>query len=162
MKLDSEKVCIEKKNSSGNGYLSFIIVSLAGLFYCYEYLLRISPSVMVQQLMSYYGITATGIGLLSATYYYAYTPLQLFVGLFTDYLGAKKVLSMAILSCAVGCILFAATHFLSVAFIGRFLIGFGSAFAYVGALTLANSLLSKKYFSYYAGVITSNIWAAQL
>ena len=39
--------------SSGIGIL---VVSLAALFYCYEYLLRVAPSVMNAELMQHYQI----------------------------------------------------------------------------------------------------------
>lgn len=34
--------------------MAWLVCALAAIFYCYEYLLRISPSVMSQQLMQAY------------------------------------------------------------------------------------------------------------
>jgi hypothetical protein len=60
--------------------LPWLICGLAALFYCYEYFLRIAPSVMDHQLRMTYHLDATALGQLIAFYYFAYTPMQLVVG----------------------------------------------------------------------------------
>lgn len=134
---------------------AWIVCIFGALFYCYEYFLRITPSVMSQNLMSYYHLSATGFGNLSAYYYYAYTPMQLIVGLIMDRYKPRLVLTLACLSCAVGSYLFAASANVHVAEAGRFLIGFGSAFAFVGAMKLAAIWLPHQRFALFAGLITS-------
>lgn len=133
----------------------WIVCGLAALFYCYEYLLRIEPSVMVPQLMHYFGITAEGLGILSAMYYYAYTPLQAVVGLLTDYFGPKWILTIAIGLCVIGVLLFGSSDNIYLASLGRFLIGAGSAFAFVGALKMAAIWLPKKRFALFVGLTMS-------
>ncbi len=54
-----------------------------------------------------------------------------------------------------GSILFASTHLLYVAEIGRLFIGFGSAFAYVGVLKLGTIWLPKRYFATFIGFATA-------
>ena len=75
--------------------IKWTIWVLAAVFYFYEFLLRISPSVMVPELMSSFGITASSVGVLSAFYLYAYAPMQLPVGILMDRYGIKKILSAA-------------------------------------------------------------------
>ena len=77
------------------------ICLLAALFYCYDFLLRVTPSVMVHPLMAEYGVNATEIGLLSAFYYYAYTPLQLPSGAVTDKYNPRWVLSLSAPTCGL-------------------------------------------------------------
>lgn len=134
---------------------AWLVCGLAALFYCYEYLLRIEPSIMVVSLMKSFHIDAGGLGVLSAMYYYAYTPLQAVVGITTDHYGPKRVLTIAVMLCAVGSFTFGVTHNLYIAGIGRFLIGAGSAFAFVGVLKLAAMWLPKNRFAIFAGVATS-------
>jgi MFS family permease len=135
--------------------LPWIICSLAALFYCYEYLLRIAPSVMMQDLMQAYHINATVFGNLAAFYYYAYTPMQLPVGVLMDRYGPRRLLTFACLSCAIGSYLFAHAFHIGIAQIGRFLVGFGSAFAFVGVLKLATIWLPPQRFAMIAGLTTS-------
>lgn len=135
--------------------LPWIICFLAALFYCYEYLLRIAPSVMMQDLMQAYRINATVFGNLAAFYYYAYTPMQLPVGVLMDRYGPRNLLTFACLSCAIGSYLFAHAFHIGIAEIGRFLVGFGSAFAFVGVLKLATIWLPPQRFAMIAGLTTS-------
>ena len=131
------------------------ICSLAAVFYCYEYLLRIQQSVMVPQLMAHFHASAKQVGFLSAMYYYAYTPLQLVVAVLTDYYGSRRMLLFALVNCVIGCFIFASSHVLWQADAGRLFIGVGSAFAFVATLRLAAMWLPKKHFMIFIGLTTS-------
>jgi MFS family permease len=135
-----------------NAHLGWFVLSLTALFYCYEYLLRIQPSAMSADLRQHYGIDEAAFGNLFAIYYYIYTFMQLPVGLLLDRFGLRIALSMACFSCALGTFLFASSHYLWIAQIGRFLIGLGAAFGFVGVLTAAAIWSPKKYFSLIAGL----------
>jgi len=144
-----------KKESTYMKYLPWIIWTAGAVFYCYEYLLRLLPSVMTTDLMRSYHVSAAVLGNLAAFYYYAYTPMQLPVGVMMDRYGPRRLLTFACLSCAVGSYLFASTGYLSIAEIGRFLVGFGSAFAFVGVLKLATIWLPPERFAMMAGLASS-------
>jgi len=135
--------------------IAWLIVGLGAFFYCYEYFLRITPSVMSHSLMHAYHLSANGFGQLSVYYYLAYTPMQLLVGLLIDRYGPKRLLTVAILLCSIGMMMFASLYSLRVAEIGRFLVGFGSAFAFVGALKLATVWLPSDRFASISGFITA-------
>lgn len=116
----------------------WLICGLGALFYCYEYLLRIAPNVMAQELMSSFGISAGTFGVMVAFYYHAYTPMQLPVGLMMDRFGPRRLLAFASLLCAIGTYVFVQASFLHLAELGRFMVGLGSAFAFVGVLKLGS------------------------
>ncbi len=134
--------------------MPWVICGLGALFYCYEYLLRITPSVITEELMHLYNLTATEVGLFSAYYYHAYVPMQIIVGLLMDRYGPRHLLTLACVMCAFGTFLFANGYSLSIAELGRFLVGFGSAFAFVGALKLATIWLPPHRFALVSGIIT--------
>lgn len=133
--------------------LGWFIVALGAVYYCYEYFLRISPSVMTADLMRAYHLTGAQVGSLSAFYYHAYVPMQIIVGLLMDRYGPRRLLTIACLLCAVGTYFFASSHNLVVAQAGRFLVGFGSAFAFVGAAKLATLWLPPSRFALVSGII---------
>lgn len=143
---------IKTKNTMTTGW---IICTLAAIFYCYEYLLRMEPSVMVTELMHEFQANATELGTLSAFYYFIYTPMQIIVGLLSDLYGPRKILTLAIIACAIGSYIFGIAHTLPVAAIGRLLIGFGSAFAFVTVLKLAASWLPQRFFALFVGLATA-------
>lgn len=136
--------------------LAWVICLLAALFYCYEYLLRISPNVMVPELMRAFNIpTADGVAALVGFYYYAYTPMQIPVGLLLDKYGPRRILTFATLCCAIGAVFFATTSNYAVAAVARFFIGFGSAFAFVGVLKVASIWLPPNRFAFISGFTTA-------
>lgn len=135
--------------------IGWVICTLAAIFYCYEYLLRIEPGVMVAQLMQQFQANATQIGMLSAFYYFIYTPMQIVVGLLSDLYGPRRILTLAITTCAIGSYVFSIATTLEVAAFGRLLIGFGSAFAFVIVLKLAASWLPKRFFALFVGLATA-------
>lgn len=130
----------------------WLICGLGALFYSYEYLLRISPSVMELPLRQHFSLSATGFGLLSAFYYYAYVPLQLPVGILLDRYGPRILLTLACLICVLGTFVFAATQTFWIAAIARFFVGFGSAFAFVGVLKLATIWLPENKLAMVSGM----------
>ena len=135
--------------------MPWLVCGLGALYYCYEYFLRISPSVMMHDLMSVYHLTGAEVGSLSAFYYHAYVPMQILVGLLMDRYGPRRLLAMASLFCASGTYLFVGSRSLAIAELGRFFVGFGSAFAFVGALKLATIWLPSNRFALISGIITS-------
>jgi MFS family permease len=143
----------KKAQATPLGILPWVIVTLGAIFYCYEYFLRIAPSVMSHQVMQTYHLTAAGFGKLAAFYLFAYTPMQVIVGVLLDRYGARFLLAGAALICAVGAFLFADSHSLMMAQTGRLFVGFGSAFAFVGALKLTSIWLPPQFFASVTGVI---------
>ena len=135
--------------------VAWLICGLGALFYAYEYLLRITPSVMELALRQHFSLSATGFGFLSASYYYAYVPMQLPVGLLMDRFGPRRLLTLACFICVVGTWMFAATTLISLASAGRFLVGFGSAFAFVGVLKLATIWLPEDKLGMVAGMASA-------
>lgn len=133
--------------------ISMIFIST--LFYFYEYFLRVTPSVMKSQLQTSFGLTETAFGFMVAFYYYAYTPMQIPVGILMDRYGPKRVLTLACALCTLGTFLFASTNNSFIAQLAQFLIGFGSAFAYVGVLKISDDWLAPKYFALMAGLCTT-------
>lgn len=143
--------------SKPNYYLTvlpWLICGAGALFFCYEYLLRITPSVMRLPLMQTFHINNEMFGVLSACYFYAYTPLQLPVGLLMDRFGPRRLLTIASLICAIGMVFFSLPIF-SIAAAGRFLVGAGSAFALIGVLKLATIWLPPARFAMIAGLVTA-------
>ncbi len=127
---------------------------VAALFYAYDFFLRIAPSVMIHPLMSTFNIDATTIGLISAFYYYSYTPLQIPSGLVIDRFNIQGILVGSIVLCIAGALLFALVPSLPILYLARLMMGFGSAFAFSASLKLASRWLPKNQFAFFAGIAT--------
>jgi MFS family permease len=130
-----------------------LICLLATSFLLYEFVLQVSPSVMMQELMQYFGLSTAGLGAMVAFYYYAYTAMQLPAGLLLDRFGPRRLLTFATLACAVGALGFAAVSHPGLAAIGRLMMGLGSAFAFIGALVLVARWFPPHYFAVLTGLV---------
>lgn len=117
-------------------YKSWMIWACAAFFYGYQFMLRVSPSVMADDLMVSFQVDACSLGMLSAFYYYAYSSLQIPVGSLIDYFKPRRILTFAAISCACGTLVFSTADSLYVAALGRALIGAGSAVAFLSCLKL--------------------------
>lgn len=136
-------------------FIKWSIWILAATFYFYEFVLRVSPSVMVPELMKSFNITASTVGILSAFYLYTYAPLQLPVGVLLDHYGVKKVLSFASIICGLGALTFALSYKYSFASMGRFLIGMGSSFAFVAMVYISSHWFDKNKRAFLIGIANS-------
>jgi len=110
---------------------------------------------MQHDLMQNLHISASQFGNLAAFYYYAYTPMQIPIGMIYDRFGARLVLFFACLLALTGLGVFISANDLTMASFGRFLIGFGTAFAYIGVLKLASLWLAPNRFATVAGLTTA-------
>lgn len=133
----------------------WVICIMGMLFYCFNYFLRSSSTALQADLTQTFHITATQFGTLIAFYYYAYTPMQVPAGMIYDKYGARFVLFLACLTAVLGLSIFVSADTFGVACAGRFLIGLGTAFAYIGVLKLASLWLPANRFATVAGLTTA-------
>ena len=131
---------------------AYFIFLLAASFYLYEFVLQVAPGVMAAPMMQTFHVTAEGFGVISAFYFYAYAPMQLPAGVMFDRYGPRKLMTAALLLCAIGSFFFASTESVITASMGRFFIGIGSAFSFIGVLVLLSRWFPPKHFAILAGV----------
>lgn len=131
---------------------AIIIYISVALFLMFEMAVQVSPSVMAVRLMRDLSIGAFGLGLMSSVYFYTYTAMQLPSGLLFDRFRARVIIPCSIIVCSLGAVLFGLADGFVMACLGRLLMGFGSAFAFVSVLVVASDLFDAKYFSLIVGI----------
>jgi MFS family permease len=141
------------KKTTDFSNIAFIICILAAMFYMYEFTLQVSLGVMTTELMQDLGLNAASLGLASAFYFYAYTPMQVPAGLLHDRFGPRRTLTFAIMICALGALCFSFSTGLLEASAGRFLMGIGSAFSFSGALMLIARWFPPQHFAVLSGFV---------
>jgi len=132
-----------------------LVWGLAAIFYFYELMLLVSPSVMLDDLTRTFSTSAEQLGSLAAFYYYAYAAMQIPVGLLMDRFGPRILLTLAACFCALGCLIFGYAPSLFVAKMGRFVMGVGGSFAVVGCLKLASLWFPINRFALLTGVMVA-------
>lgn len=145
-------------------YISGITAWFIGsLYYLYQYILRVSPMVMVEDVRSDFLLDASAFGSLMAVGTYCYSALQIPVGVLSDLFGARRMIILSLAGCIVGVGIFSYTESLYIAYLGRILIGFGSAAGFVCA-----SKISSEWFPahqkplWFAGIVVMGTVGAYL
>ncbi|MEE9315070.1 MAG: MFS transporter [Rhizobiaceae bacterium] len=134
------------------GLRAWLIWSLAALSFGYAFFQRVAPSVMVTELMADFAIGGGMLGVLSALYFYPYVLLQIPLGALIDKLGARALLVGALSVAGVGSLIFGMAEQLSVAYLGRILIGVGSGVGFLASLALASKWFPPNRFAMLAGL----------
>lgn len=143
----SEETSINKRL----GY-AWLIWGLAAAFFFSDYMARVAPGVMHRNLQLDFGINEAGFGILTASFYIPYILMQIPVGLTVDRLSIRWILTVMSLVTAFGCCVFGLADGLFTASIGRMLIGFSAAFAFVCALRLATTWFPPAMLGLLAGL----------
>lgn len=132
--------------------MPIIVFALTTLFLLYEMALQVAPSVITAELMQEFQVNALGLAILSSCYYYTYTAMQIPAGLLFDRFSPKRLILVALAICTIGIALFGSANTVWQASLARIFIGFGSAFAFVACLVIANQWFAAKYFALLAGL----------
>ena len=142
----------EKSNPKHQLGYAWLIWGLAATFYFSDYLARVAPGVMHRYLQIDFGINEVGFGVLFASFYVPYILMQIPVGLTVDRISIRWILTVMSLITAFGCCVFGLAETLFVASVGRMLIGFSAAFAFISALRLATSWFPPAMLGLLAGL----------
>lgn len=146
---------LASESSSTNALKPWIVWGLGCLFYFYECLLQVSPSVMSSELMRDFAVTSQTLGILSGIYFYSYAVMQLPGGVMMDYFGPQRLLILATTICSISTIAFGLTDHFFTACVARLMIGFGSAFAAVGTMKLAANWFPANRFAFLTGLMVT-------
>jgi sugar phosphate permease len=135
-----------------NSRYAWFVWALGASFFFFEYIVRVSPGVLVNELIQAFDINAYQIGLLSSAFSLSYITMQIPVGTLVDRYSVRWLIGFMAMLCAASTVLFALTDTFHWAVFSRFLIGITGAFAFVGALKIATLFFSPKHFGFLAGM----------
>lgn len=140
------------RSETKKSVLAILAYILAAGFLCYEMALQVSPGVMTHDLMQDLRIDAGSIGFIASAYFFSYTIMQIPVGLLFDRFSSRLLITIAVMLCASGAVFFGMTHSMYFAALGRFFMGFGSAFAFIGVLVVAATWFAPRFFALLVGI----------
>lgn len=120
---------------------------IASIFYAYQYIIKVMPNIMFDDIMGQFNFDAATFGQFSGVYYIGYSLLHLPVGILLDRFGPRKVMTACILMTVVGVtpILFAETWVYPI--IGRLITGIGSSAAILGAFKVIRMSFKEAHFT---------------
>ena len=145
-------MCQKSSISNSRKWAMYIVASS---FYFYDFILKLIPSIMMENIIKRLSISTEEFGYVELSFYAIYTPMQLLCGPLLDEYGQRKILPFVIGLCLIGSMISAVTTNYTVYIIARLLIGMGSAFAFVTVLKIASEWLPEKIYPLLAGLTTT-------
>lgn len=127
--------------------VAWTIWFIASVFYAYQYILRVMPNIMLEDIMSQFGIGAATFGQFSGIYYIGYSLMHLPIGMLLDRFGPRKIMTACILLSVLGVMPLIFSDFWIYPILGRFFIGVGSSAAILGIFKIIRMTFPEGRFS---------------
>ena len=125
-----------KTNTYKQNIKGWMVVACGGIFYMYQFMIRVSPNIMNNELLSNFALDAEGLGVLLGAYNWSYSAMQLPLGITIDRFGPRLFLCIAATLCGLSCFIFGNTTSPLIGGCARFLMGMGSACGLIGTIKL--------------------------
>ena len=120
-------------------------------FFTYQFILRLWPGLMAQQIMEQFAIDATAFGLMASLYYYGYAGMQIPIAILLERYGVRYIVFFSALVCGAGIYVFSHTNNWYLALLSRFLIGAGSAVGLLGTSKVISQWFRKEHYARMVG-----------
>ena len=133
-------------------WLVFIVLALAYLF---VYFHRLSLSVVANDLIKDFRISAGVMGFLGSAYFYCYAVMQFPAGLLSDSLGPRKSVTFFLIIASAGSIVFGFAPTIKVAFIGRVMVGLGVSMVFIPTMKILSCWFRAHEFAFMTGILNA-------
>lgn len=130
-------------------YVIFAIISSA---YVLVYFHRLCPAVIAVDMQEFFKISGSVLGLLSSAYFYPYAVMQLPAGILVDSWGSRKTVTVFFTLAALGSIMMGLARDMSLAFLGRMLVGVGVSTVFVSNFKLLAEWFNPREFTIMGGI----------
>jgi MFS family permease len=131
---------------SSSRTVAWTVWVVASVFYAYQYILRVMPNVMLDDIMQQFQIGAATFGQFSGVYYIGYSLMHLPLGIMLDRFGPRKIMTISILMTVVGMLPLIFSEHWTYPIMGRALIGMGSSAAILGLFKIIRMSFSEAKF----------------
>lgn len=143
---------IESTTLKNTALQPWIVCLSAALFFFYEFIQMGMFNSLAPELMRDFNISATALGHLSATYFYADVIFLLIAGILLDRFSVRVVILNAMMLCIVATLVFAASHSFTLAAITHFAAGIGNAFCFLSCIKLCSRWFSSRQLALIIGL----------
>ena len=123
----------------------WIAFLLSALFYAYQYIIRVAPSIMIKEISEKFGIDMSVMGQFAGFYYITYSLMHIPMGVLIDKYGPKTILSIGVLLSFSSLLFVLLSNNLTLLLIGRALSGLGSSVAILGSIKIIRFCFPKRF-----------------
>ncbi len=140
-------------------FISIMVWFCITMFYCYQYILRALPNIILPDMMSKYAVGASEFSTFAGMYYAGYVIVHIPIGILLSRFGARTILPICIACTSIGLVPLAYFDSWTAVVIGRTFTGIGSSAAIVGALQIFRIIYPDKFsrmlgFMVFFGLVT--------
>ena len=131
----------------------WLIFGILGTIYFLACLHRVAPTVIARDLAQAFNADAVVLGLIASSYFYLYSAVQPPVGILTDTIGPRMVVTIFTIIAAVGGFIFGTASNAAMSMLGRALIGVGVGGVFVPSLKIFSRWFRASEFASLTGIL---------
>ncbi len=133
----------------------WLIFALAASLFLLSQFYRVSNAVIAPKLLEDLSLDTKAIGLLSASFFYAFALTQIPISLLLDKIGSRRMMTVLSVIGVVGAVIFSFADSLGSGVIGRVLLGIGMSCNLMGSYKLLTLWFSPRIFATLAGILVA-------
>ena len=141
--------------TSQNNMRRWLVFFSASLLFFYTFIQLNSLNAFSADLLKSFNLDASGLGNLSAGYFYANFLFIFPAGLLLDHYSPRKLILFAMLLSVIGVFGFAHAHHVWVASLARIIMGVGGAFSFIGCIRIASRWFPSSQMALVAGLLNA-------
>lgn len=131
----------------------WLIFGILGTIYFLACLHRVAPTVIARDLAQAFNADAVVLGLIASSYFYLYSAVQPPVGILTDTIGPRMVVTIFTIIAAAGGFIFGTASNAAMSMLGRALIGVGVGGVFVPSLKIFSKWFRASEFASLTGIL---------
>ncbi len=133
-------------------YQAWSMWAVATLFYAYQYVLRVLPNVIREELLVHFNTNALEFGQFAGLYYLSYSLMHIPLAIWLDRKNPKYIIPLCILATVAGIVPLLISDTIAAANIGRFIMGIGSSGAILGVFKVIRLGFPESHFNRMLGL----------
>lgn len=145
---------MESRNLDSNTHRWLIFIIASSLFFLSQFY-RVSNAVIAPLLIQDLALDTKAIGLISASFFYAFAITQIPISLLLDKIGARRMMTALSMVGVLGAVMFSLADSLTIGVVGRALLGVGMACNLMGPYKLLTVWFSPRVFATLAGILVA-------
>lgn len=133
-------------------FLPWFVWLIPVLFFGFQFILRLFPGNVQNELMQHFHVDATAFGIFASAYYFGYAGMQIPVAILIEKIGPKLMIAGSALLCALACWIMVWADSWPLAIFSRFLIGVGSVVGFLGTTKIIHDWFASEHHAKMIGL----------
>ena len=116
-------------------------------FVVHQFILRLWPSIVIDDMMIQFNIDSSDMGIFAASYYYGYAIVQIPMAILLKRFGVRSIVFVFTVLCGIAVLVTSYTTNFYLAVFCRFIIGLGSSIGFLGVTQILSEWFTKEQYT---------------